>query len=100
NYEAHPLTLNGVGCRVSDIDAGMAVGWCDTGTGRRVFHTTEATGVMDLGTLGGTTALAVSTRNGRAVGSSALSGDLTENAMAWALSTVILDLRSLVGHST
>ena len=30
NYEVHALTLNGVGCRVSDIDAGMAVGWCDT----------------------------------------------------------------------
>jgi probable HAF family extracellular repeat protein len=50
NYEAHPLTLNGVGCRVSDIDAGMAVGWCDTATGRRAFAWTEATGVMDLGT--------------------------------------------------
>jgi len=100
NYEAHPLTLNGVGCRVSDIDAGMAVGWCDTATGRRAFAWTEATGVMDLGTLGGTTALALSTRNGRAVGSSALSGDLTENAMAWSLSTGMLDLGSLGGPST
>src|SRR6185436_14307285 len=100
NYEAHALTLNGVGCRVSDIDAGMAVGWCDTETGRRAFAWTEATGMMDLGTLGGTTALALSTRNGRAVGSSTLSGDLTENAMAWSLSTGMLDLGSLGGPST
>jgi probable HAF family extracellular repeat protein len=56
--------------------------------------------MMDLGTLGGTTALAVSTRSGRAVGWSALSGDLTENAMAWSLSTGMLDLGSLGGPTT
>src|SRR5688572_13124519 len=65
NYEVHALTLNGAGCRVADIDAGMAVGWCDTEAGRRAFAWTEATGMMDLGTLGGSRALAFSTRAGR-----------------------------------
>ena len=55
--------------------------------------------MIDLGTLGGTTALAFGTRNGRAVGSSTLSGDLTENAMAWSLSTGMIDLGSLGGGS-
>ena len=99
NYEVHALTLNGVGCRVFDIDAGMAVGWCGNEAPRRAFAWTEATGVMDLGTLGGTTALAFGTRNRRAVGSSTLSGDLTENAMAWSLSTGMIDLGSLGGSS-
>ena len=99
NYEVHALTLNGVGCRVSDIHAGMAVGWCDNEGGRRAFAWTEATGMMDLGTLGGTTALAFATRDGRAVGSSTLSGDLTEDAMAWSLSTGMIDLGSLNGGS-
>ena len=97
NYEVHQLTLNGAGCRVSDIDAGMAVGWCGNEAPRRAFAWTEATGMMDLGTLGGTTALAFGTRNRRAVGSSTLSGDLTENAMAWSLSTGMIDLGSLGG---
>lgn len=100
NYEVHPLVLNGVGCRVTDIDAGMAVGFCDTAAGRRAFAWTEATGMMDLGTLGGTTAQALSIRNGRAVGSSSLSGDLTENAMAWSLTTGMLDLGSYGGPFT
>ena len=99
NYEIHQLTLNGAGCRVSDIDAGMAVGWCGNEAPRRAFAWTEATGMMDLGTLGGTTALAFATRSGRAVGSSTLSGDLTENAMAWSLSTGMIDLGSLNGGS-
>jgi probable HAF family extracellular repeat protein len=99
NYEVHALTLNGAGCRVSDIDAGMAVGWCGNEAPRRAFAWTEATGMIDLGTLGGTTALAFGTRNGRAVGSSTLSGDLTENAMAWSLSTGMIDLGSLGGGS-
>lgn len=99
NYEVHPLNLNGVGCRVSDIDAGMAVGWCGEAP-RHSFAWTEATGMIDLGTLGGTMALAVSTRNRRAVGSSTLSGDLTENAMAWSLSTGMIDLGSLGGSWT
>jgi len=99
NYEVHALTLNGAGCRVSDIDAGMAVGWCGNEAPRRAFAWTEATGMIDLGTLGGTTALAFATRNRRAVGSSTLSGDLTENAMAWSLSTGMIDLGSLGGGS-
>ena len=100
NYEAIPLTLNGVGCRVADIEDGLAVGWCDTDTGRRAFAWTEATGLMDLGTLGGTSAIAESIRDGRAVGGSLLSGDLTQNAMAWSLSTGMLDLGSLGGPTT
>ena len=99
NYEVHALTLNGAGCRVSDIDSGMAVGWCGNEAPRRAFAWTEATGMIDLGTLGGTTALAFGTRNGRAVGSSTLSGDLTENAMAWSLSAGMIDLGSLGGGS-
>lgn len=99
NYEVHALTLNGAGCRVSDIDAGMAVGWCGNEAPRRAFAWTEATGMIDLGTLGGTTALAFGTRNRRAVGSSTLSGDLTENALAWSLSRGTIDLGSLGGGS-
>jgi len=99
NFEVHELTLNGAGCRVADIDAGMAVGWCGNEPPRRAFAWTEATGMIDLGTLGGTTALAFGTRNRRAVGSSTLSGDLTEKAMAWSLSTGMLDLGSLNGGS-
>jgi probable HAF family extracellular repeat protein len=100
NFEVHELTLNGAGCRVSDIDAGMAVGWCGNEAPRRAFVWTEATGMMDLGTLGGTTALAFGTRKGRAVGSSTLSGDLTEKAMGWSLPTGMLDLGSLGGDWT
>jgi probable HAF family extracellular repeat protein len=99
NYEVHALTLNGLGCRVSDIDAGMAVGWCGNEAPRRAFAWTEATGMIDLGTLGGTTALAFGTRNRRAVGSSTISGDLTENAMGWSLSRGMIDLGSLNGGS-
>ena len=99
NFEVHELTLNGVGCRVSDIDAGMAVGWCGNEPPRRAFAWTESTGMIDLGTLGGTTALAFGTRNRRAVGSSTLSGDLTEKAMGWSLSTGMLDLGSFGGDS-
>jgi probable HAF family extracellular repeat protein len=99
NYVVHELTLNGAGCTVSDIDSGMAVGWCGNEAPRRAFAWTEATGMMDLGTLGGTSALAFGTRNGRAVGSSTLSGDLTENAMAWSQSTGMFDLGSLGGGS-
>jgi probable HAF family extracellular repeat protein len=96
NYEVHPLTLNGAGCRVADIDAGMAVGSCGEAP-RHAFAWTEATGMMDLGTLGGTMSLAVNTRNRHAAGSSTLSGDLTENAMAWSLSTGMINLGSLGG---
>ena len=97
NYEVHELTLNGSGCLVTDIDRGMAVGLCNLETPRRAFAWTEAMGVIDLGTLGGTGAIALGTRDGRAVGSSALSGDLTENAFAWSLSTGMIDLGSLGG---
>ena len=97
NFDVHELTLNGAGCRVADIDAGMAVGWCGNEGPRRAFAWTEATGMMDLGTLGGTMALAFGTRNRRAVGSSTLSGDLTEKAMGWSLPTGMLDLGSLGG---
>ena len=45
-------------------------------------------------------AVALGTRNGRVVGSSALSGDLSENAFAWSLSTGMLDLGSLGGPLT
>ncbi len=100
NYEVHELTLNGSGCLVTDIDRGMAVGLCNLETPRRAFAWTEAMGVIDLGTLGGTSAVALGTRNGRAVGSSALSGDLTENAFAWSLSTGLIDLGSLGGTWT
>jgi hypothetical protein len=100
NYEVHELTLNDSGCLVTDIDRGMAVGLCNLETPRRAFAWTEATGVIDLGTLGGTSAIAMGTRNGRAVGSSALSGDLTENAFAWSLLTGMIDLGSLGGAWT
>lgn len=100
NYEVHELTLNGSGCLVTDIDRGMAVGLCNLETPRRAFAWTEAMGVVDLGTLGGTNAVALGTRNGRAVGTSALSGDLTENAFVWSLTTGMIDLGSLGGSST
>jgi len=100
NYEVHELTLNGSGCLVTDIDRGMAVGLCNLETPRRAFAWTEATGVIDLGTLGGTSAVALGTRDARAVGTSTLSGDLTENAFAWSLSTGMIDLGSLGGPST
>jgi probable HAF family extracellular repeat protein len=98
NYVVHELTLNGSGCRVMDIDRGMAVGYCDTSTSRRAFAWTEAMGVFDLGTLGGTTALAYGTRNGRVVGSSTVSGDLEEHAFAWSLETGVIDLGTLGGR--
>lgn len=52
NYELHELTLNGGDCGVADIDRGVAVGSCDTEAGTRAFAWTEATGMIDLGTLG------------------------------------------------
>jgi probable HAF family extracellular repeat protein len=96
NYEVHELTLNGIGCRVNDIDRGMAAGWCGTDP-MRAFAWTEAMGVIDLGTLGGTSAFAIGTRNGRAVGASTISGDLTQHAFAWSLPTGMIDLGSLGG---
>jgi probable HAF family extracellular repeat protein len=95
NYEVHELTLNGGGCRVMDIDRGMAAGFCNTESSMRAFAWTEAMGVIDLGTLGGTNAVAWGTRNGRVVGSSALSGDLSQHAFAWSLLTGMIDLGSL-----
>ena len=53
--------------------------------------------MIDLGTLGGTTALAFGTRNRRAVGSSTISGDLTENAMGWSLQTGMINLGTFGG---
>jgi len=97
DYEVHELTLNGSGCRVSGIDRGMAAGWCDTGSTRHAFAWTESMGLIDLGTLGGSSAYALGTRNGRVVGSSTISGDLTEHAFAWSLSTGMNDLGSLGG---
>ena len=49
NYDVHALTLNGVNCRVNDIDRGMAVGYCGDSP-RRAFVWTEANGVVELGT--------------------------------------------------
>ena len=100
NYDVHELTLNGVGCRVSNIDRGMAVGWCGVDSPIRGFAWTEATGIIDLGTLGGTRTFAWGTRGGRVVGTSALSGDLTHHAFAWSLPTGMIDLGSLGGSFT
>jgi probable HAF family extracellular repeat protein len=96
HYDVHPLTLNGEGCRVSAIENGVAVGYCGASP-RRAFAWTEANGVMDLGTLGGTTSEAWGTRGARVVGSSTISGDLEPHAFAWSLDTGLVDLGSFGG---
>lgn len=97
NYDVHALTLNGANCRVNDIDRGTAVGYCGESP-RRAFAWTEATGAIDLGTLGGTMSAAWGVRNGRVVGHSTISGDLEEHAFAWTLETGLIDLGSLGGR--
>ena len=85
NYEAHEITLNGKGCLITDIDRGMAVGLCNLETPTRAFAWTEATGVMDLGTLGGSSAIASGTRGGWVVRASKR---LPSVALAWVPSCV------------
>jgi probable HAF family extracellular repeat protein len=97
-YEVHPLTLNGARCRVTGIDSGAAVGACFTSDGAaRAFVWTEETGVVDIGTLGGSSAGAGAIDRGRVAGSSNISGDLESHAFKWTAESGMLDLGTLGG---
>lgn len=99
NFEVHYLVLDGAGCRATSIDRGMVVGWCNTpaGTSMRAFVWTEATGVADIGTLGGTNSSARAVRVGRVVGSADIVGDTASHAFGWTMGTGMIDLGTLGG---
>ncbi|MGH8174974.1 MAG: hypothetical protein ACREV5_01780 [Steroidobacter sp.] len=99
NYEVHHLTLNGAGCKVAGIDAGAAVGTCNTpdGASVRAFIWMEATGVVDIGTLGGSSAGAGAIDAGRVGGSSDIAGDMETHAYSWTAQEGMLDLGTLGG---
>lgn len=98
-YEVHHLALNGAGCKVAQIDAGTAVGTCNTpdGASVRAFIWTEATGVVDIGTLGGSSAGAGAVEGGRVAGTSAITGNSEAHAFLWTSEDGMLDLGSLGG---
>src|SRR5437868_10976809 len=57
DYEVRELKLNGFGCKIQALDQGTAVGWCNTASGgTHAFVWTQQTGVVDIGTLGGSRA--------------------------------------------
>lgn len=99
NYEVHELTLNGEHCRVTGIDAGAAVGSCNTPdrTAGRAFIWTKATGVVDIGTLGGSSAGAGAIDRRRVAGSSNITGDTASHVFSWAAKDGMLDLGTLGG---
>lgn len=94
NFEVHEITLNGEGCAVSAIDSGVAVGSCLIAGGAEMhaFVWTEATGVIDIGTLGGTWSSAIAIDGPRVVGSSSLSGDAQTHAFSWTAEEGMVDL--------
>jgi len=99
NYEAVELTLNGEHCRVNGIDAGAAVGTCNTPdrTAGRAFIWTKETGVVDIGTLGGSSAGAGAIDGRRVAGSSNTTGDAVSHVFSWTEEGGMLDLGTLGG---
>jgi probable HAF family extracellular repeat protein len=99
NYELYELTLNGEHCRVNGIDAGAAVGTCNTPdrTAGRAFIWTKETGVVDIGTLGGSSAGAGAIDGRRVAGSSSTTGDTASHVFSWTAEAGMLDLGTLGG---
>ena len=99
NYEVVELTLDGEHCRVNAIDAGAAVGSCNTAdrTAGRAFIWTKATGVVDIGTLGGSSAGAGAIDGRRVAGSSNITGNTASHAFSWTQEDGMLDLGTLGG---
>jgi probable HAF family extracellular repeat protein len=99
NYEVHELTLNGEHCRVTGIDAGAAVGTCNTPdrTAGRAFIWTKATGIVDIGTLGGSSAGAGAVDGRRVVGSSGITDNTAAHVFSWTAEAGMLDLGTLGG---
>lgn len=99
NYEVHQLSLDGYACGVSDIDDGVAVGSCLAleGGPSLAFVWSEATGMKDIGTLGGSGAGAGAIDNDRVVGSSFTVGDSELHPFLWTSAAGMLDLGTLGG---
>jgi probable HAF family extracellular repeat protein len=94
DYEVHELTLNGDGCGVATIEAGVAVGRCflPGRTAARAFIWTQVRGVVDIGTLGGSLAGASDVDGRRVVGWSEITGDTATHAFSWTAEEGMLDL--------
>jgi probable HAF family extracellular repeat protein len=82
HYDTHLLTLNGQQCRVFDISEGRAVGWCHAPQYgmRQAFAWTQQTGVVALGTLGGSTSWGEVVDGPNIAGSSSIAGDTQMHA--------------------
>jgi probable HAF family extracellular repeat protein len=79
-------------------DGGTITGWTSTSNGIRAFHWTAATGVRDLGTLGGSESAGEdASLNGSVVVGQARNGSQFWRAFRWTASTGMQDLGSLGG---
>jgi probable HAF family extracellular repeat protein len=82
HFDVHYLTLDGAQCRVFDISDGRAVGWCHSPQhgAQRAFVWTQETGVVALGTLGGSSSSAAVAEGASVAGSSSTAGDVETHA--------------------
>jgi hypothetical protein len=99
NYEVHQLSWDGYACGVGGIDDGVAVGSCLAldGGPSRAFIWSEATGMTNIGTLGGSGAGAAAIDNDRVAGSSLTVGDSELHPFLWTRAAGMLDLGTLGG---
>jgi probable HAF family extracellular repeat protein len=97
NYEVIELTLNGEFCTVNGIDAGAAFGSCHTPAAERAFIWTKETGVVDIGTLGGSSSGAGAIDRRRVAGSADITGNTATHAFSWTKEGGMLDLGTLGG---
>src|SRR5262245_33299945 len=89
HYTVVNLTLGGTNCRVLAMNDGAAVGSAHTpgDAETHAFVWTEASGMVDLGTLGGTFSAAGWHENGRVIGVSTTANDAEFHAFLWTAAT-------------
>jgi len=105
SFTFHELDFGGTQTVVQAIDDGRAAGWGtwppnvggDNETEVHAFTWTEAGGIVDIGTLGGTRAQAVAVDGDRVVGFSRLPGDTVSHAFSWTPTEGMRDLGTLGG---
>src|SRR5688500_3460734 len=100
SFIVHELDFGGSQTIVQDIDGGRAAGWGtwppnvggENETEVHAFTWTEAGGIVDIGTLGGTRAQALAVDGDRVVGFSRLPGDTVTHAFSWTPTEGMRDL--------
>ena len=108
SFTFHELDLGGTQTVVQAIDDGRAAGWGtwppnvggENETEVHAFTWTEAGGIVDIGTLGGTRARALAVDGDRVVGFSTLAGDAVTHAFSWTPTEGMRDLGTLGGNSS